>query len=389
MLRGQRRVGHESSTAAAARSAIHIAGISKSTYGLATERCVEWRSDLPRSSTRGLRSLGLTVYGCDRDEADLFNELCPRFGVVPSLTSEALSEANAISLPRNHCISVSHKFEISARLLRALKEAGVEYISTRSIGADHIDLHVADELGITVENVVYAPDGVADYTLMLILMAIRNVTEIVRAAEKHDFRLVGARGRDLRDMTVGVLGAGHIGHAVIRRLQGFGCRVLAHSNTRREGGAAGFVSLEEMLLESDIVTLHLPLNADTHHVIGRKEIALMKHGAFLVNTGRGALVDTGALIDSLQSGHLAGAALDVLEGEEGVFYFDCTTKRVEHPFLLRLQALPNAIVTPHTAYYTERALYDAVEGTLVNCLRFERSRTDDSTQGRHLVRGLF
>jgi D-specific alpha-keto acid dehydrogenase len=335
-----------------------------------------------------MKGLGLTVYGCDQDEADLFNELCPRFGVVPTMTSDPASEASVISGPGNRCISVGHKSEISGPTLRALQEAGVEYISTRSIGFDHVDLRAAENMGITVENVVYAPDGVADYTLMLILMAIRNATEIVSSAEKHDFRLSSARGKDLRDMTVGVLGAGHIGNAVIRRLQGFGCRVLAYSKRRTAAPAADFVSLDELLLESDIVTLHLPLNADTHHVIGRNQIAMMKQGAFLINTGRGALVDTGALVVALENGRLGGAALDVLEGEEGLFYVDRTTRPVDNPFLLSLLQLPNTLVTPHTAYYTERALYDTVERTLINCLSFERSRANDEAQDRDLVRGL-
>jgi D-specific alpha-keto acid dehydrogenase len=333
-------------------------------------------------------ALGITIYGCEQDEADKFYELCPRFWIVPTILSAGVSEASVISVPRNRCISVGHKSDISGRVLRVLKEAGVEYISTRSIGFDHIDLHAADNLGITVENVVYAPDGVADYTLMLILMAIRNAKAIVSAAEKNDFRLSSARGKDLRDMTVGVLGAGHIGNAVIRRLHGFGCRVLAYSNGRTAAAVADFVSLEKLLIESDIVTLHLPLNADTHHVIGRKQLAMMKHGAFLINTGRGALVDTEALIVALEGGRLGGAALDVLEGEDGLFYADCTARSIDNQFLLRLQRLPNAIVTPHTAYYTERALHDTVERTLANCLSFERNRTNDKTQDRDLVRGL-
>jgi D-specific alpha-keto acid dehydrogenase len=335
-----------------------------------------------------MKDLGITVYGCEQDEADLFDELCPRYGVVPTMTSDAVSEANAIAVPGNRCISVGHKSDISGPELRALKKVGVEYISTRSIGFDHIDLKAAERAGITVENVVYAPDGVADYTLMLILMAIRNAKEIVRAAEKYDFRLGGVRGKDLRDTTVGVVGVGNIGNAVIRRLQGFGCRVLAYNNSRKAAAAADFVSLDDLLLESDVVTLHLPLDAETHHCIGRKQIETMKQGAVLINTGRGALVDTDALIKALESGKLGGAALDVLEGEEGLFYFDCTKRPVDNQFLVRLQELPNAIVTPHTAYYTERALYDTVEMTLLNCLKFERNRANGEAQRRDLVRGL-
>ena len=117
---------------------------------------------------------GITVYSCEPDEADLFHELGPQFGVEPTITSNAASEANVMLVPGNRCISVGHKSEISRTTLRALNEAGVEHVSTRSIGVNHIDLHAAAHLGITVENAAYAPDGVADYTLMLILMAIRN-----------------------------------------------------------------------------------------------------------------------------------------------------------------------------------------------------------------------
>ena len=323
-----------------------------------------------------MSDLGITVYGCEQDEADLFHELGPRFGVVPTITGDAVSEASVISVPGNRCISVGHKSEIPRTALRALHEAGVEHISTRSIGVNHIDLRAAARLGITVENAAYAPDGVADYTLMLILMAIRDAKEIVSSANDNDFRLRRVRGRDLHDLTVGVVGAGNIGNAVITRLEGFGCRLLV-SSCRGQNAAAEFVSLDELLVESDVVTLHLPLNPATHHLIGRREIATMKRGAFLVNTGRGALVDTDALVVALEDGTLGGAALDVLEGEEGLFYFDCTNRPIDNRLLLRLQRLPNVIVTPHTAYYTRRALHDTVEQTLIKCREFESSRAHD------------
>jgi len=335
-----------------------------------------------------VKSVGLTVYGCDDDEAVLFHELAPRARVEPTITRDALTDSSIVAVPANRCISIGHKTDVRAPTLVALARAGVEYICTRSIGFDHIDLRAANALGITVENVVYAPDGVADYTLMLILMAIRHAREIVASADHHDFRLGRVRGQDLRDMTVGVVGVGRIGRAVVRRLASFGCRVLAHSNRPNGTAPARFVSLDELLHESDIVTLHLPLNHDTHHVIGSRQIAAMKPGAFLVNTGRGPLVDTRALVVALERGKLGGAALDVLEGEEGIFYFDRTTRPVDHDLLLRLQQLPNVIVTPHTAYYTARALRETVEITLANCVNFERNRLHDETHDRDLVRGL-
>jgi D-specific alpha-keto acid dehydrogenase len=194
------------------------------------------------------RTLGLTVYGCEQDEADLFHELSPCYGVAPTMTRDAVSVTSAMSLPGNRCISVGHKSELSGRELRALKEAGVEHVSTRSIGLNHIDLHAAAHLGITVENAAYAPDGVADYTVMLILMAIRNAKETLRSAHKGDFRLRSVRGKELRDLTVGVVGVGNIGKAVIRRLHGFECRVLASNDrfqeTAAEWGWRGVVGSE-------------------------------------------------------------------------------------------------------------------------------------------------
>jgi len=213
--------------------------------------------------------LGITVYSCEPDEADLFHEIAPRFGIVPTTTGDAVSEAGSVSPPGNRCISVGHKSEVSWTVLRALREAGVEHLSTRSIGLDHIDLCAAARLGITVENAVYDPDGVADYTVMLILMAIRDAKAIVTAANRSDFRLRGTRGSDLRDLTVGVVGVGNIGRAVIARLVGFGCRVLTSDR----------VPLDELLRDSDIVTLHAPLHVQTHHLIGRRELATMKRGA--------------------------------------------------------------------------------------------------------------
>ncbi|MFF7980046.1 D-isomer specific 2-hydroxyacid dehydrogenase family protein [Streptomyces sp. NPDC007901] len=312
---------------------------------------------------------GITVYGCGRDEAVLFRELAPRFGVLPTITEAAVSEATVELAVGNRCISVGHKTRVTNPTLLALGRAGVEYISTRSIGRNHIDVAYAERVGLTVGNVSYSPDSVADYTLMLMLMAVRHARSVIRRADAHDYRLGDVRGRELRDLTVGVVGTGRIGTAVMERLRGFGCRVLA-SGSRPEA-AAGHVPLDELLRLSDIVTLHTTLNADTHHLLDRRRIAQMKNGAFVVNTGRGSLLDTEALVPALESGRLGGAALDVVEGEEGVFYTDRRNRPVENATLLRLHRLPNVLISPHTAYYTDHALSDTVENSLVNCLEFE------------------
>ena len=298
--------------------------------------------------------------------------MAPRFGVLPGLTAAAVSEVNVELASGNRCISVGHKTPITISTLFALSRVGVEYISTRSIGYNHVNVQYAESVGISVENVAYSPDSVADYTLMLMLMAVRHAKSIVRRADIHDYRLSDVRGKELRDLTVGVIGTGRIGAAVMDRLRGFGCRTLAYDAYPK--AAADYVPLDELLRLSDIVTLHTPLDADTHHLLNARRIEQMKRGAFIINTGRGALIDTEALVQALESGKLGGAALDVLEGEDGILYADYRNKPIGNTLLLRLQRLPNALISPHTAYYTDHALRDIVENSIVNCLEFERRR---------------
>jgi D-specific alpha-keto acid dehydrogenase len=310
--------------------------------------------------------MGITIYGCGQDEAALFREMAPGLGVAPTITEAAVSEANVGLALGNRCISIGHKTQVTNAALRALSEAGVTYISTRSVGYDHIDVDYAQSVGIAVETVSYSPDSVADYTLMLMLMTVRHAKSVIRRADAHDYRLHDVRGRELRDLTVGVIGTGRIGGAVMDRLRGFGCRTLAHDT--RPTAAADYVTLGTLLERSDIVTLHTPLTAATHHLLGRRRIERMKPGAVIVNTGRGALLDTEALVRALESGRLGGAALDVLEGEEGIFYADRSDTPIESELLLRLHQLPNVLISPHTAYYTEHALSDTVAQSLTNCL---------------------
>jgi D-specific alpha-keto acid dehydrogenase len=319
---------------------------------------------VPGASSR----VGVTFYGSEQHDAPLFREIASRHAVTPTITSAAASIATAGLSAGNRCISIGHKSQISQATLLALYRAGVRYISTRSAGYNHIDLSAAEQLGICVENVAYSPASVADFTLMLMLMLVRHAKATVLQSQAHDYRLRGLPGRELRDMTVGVVGAGRIGVEVIERLQGFGCRVLACD--RHVEPTLDCISLDALLAQSDVVTLHTPLTRETHHLLHRQRMSQMKPGAFVINTGRGSLLDTEALLHALESGRLGGAALDVLEGEEGIFYVDQSEKVASHPTLLRLQQLPNVVITPHTAYYTDHALRDIVEITLANCLAF-------------------
>lgn len=312
--------------------------------------------------------LGLTIYGCGPEEAVLFRQIAPRVGVVPTITEAHLSEATAELAAGSHCVSVGHRARIANGALRALSLAGVTHLSTRSIGYDHIDVKYASSVGISVDTVAYSPASVADYTLMLMLMLIRRAKSVIRRAEMHDYRLSHVPGKELRDLTVGVIGTGRIGTAVMDRLLGFGCRLLACDDRPSTRAGAQYVSLHALFQRSDVVTLHAPLTPGTHHLLNRERLGQMKAGAFIVNTGRGSLLDTEALTEALESGRLGGAALDVLEGEEGIFYVDCSDEPGERKPFVRLHRLPNVIISPHSAYYTDHALKDIVENTLRNCL---------------------
>ena len=315
----------------------------------------------------------VTVFGCELDEAAQFREKAPAFGITPVITSAPVSESTIDLARGTRCISVGHKSRIDDLHLLALSRAGVEYISTRSIGFDHVDVDFARRVGITVENVAYSPDSVADYTLMLMLMAVRHAKSMVRRADAFDYRLNAVRGKELRDLTVGVIGTGRIGAAVIDRLRGFGCRILAHDS--RATSSAEHVSLDELLERSDVITLHTPLDSGTHHLLDAGRFAQLKDGAFVINTGRGSLIDTDALLAALDSGRLGGAALDVLEGEDGIFYADHRSGGIENAALLRLQESPDVLISPHTAFYTDHALADTVVNSLTNCAAFESRRT--------------
>ena len=171
--------------------------------------------------------MDVTIFGCEVDEAAVFRERAPYFGITPVLTAEPVSEATAALAANGRCVSVGHKSPLTNAHLDALSGVGVRYVSTRSVGFDHVDVEYARGVGITVGNVAYSPDSVADHTLMLMLLAVRRMRSVLRGVDARDYRLSPTRGAELRDLTIGVVGTGRIGSAVIDRLRGFGCRILA------------------------------------------------------------------------------------------------------------------------------------------------------------------
>ena len=262
--------------------------------------------------------------------------------------------------------------DMSKKVLKAFHDVGVKYILTRSIGYDHVDLNAARELRMKVDNVTYTPTGVADYAIMLMLASVRRFAHILKRAELQDYSLKNKLGRDFSVCTVGVMGTGKIGRTVLKHLSGFGCKLLAYDIYENDEAKkyARYVSLDELLANSDIITLHMNANEENYHIINKETISKMKDDAYIINTARGKLIDSEALIQGIESGKLGGAALDVLEFENGLYYYNLTGEVMINRKLAILRSFPNVILSPHTAFYTAEDVREMVEGNFKSCYEF-------------------
>ena len=254
------------------------------------------------------------------------------------------------------CDAVStNPCEIRPEYLQTWAEMGVKYLPCRSIGYDHIPLDTAKKLGLRISHSHYPPEGVANYAIMLMLMCTRKMNQTMLRAAAQDYTLPGKMGKDLSNCTVGVIGTGKIGRTVIAHLQGFGCKILAYDLYQSDEVAqmAEYVPLDELYARSDVITLHTNATAENHHLINAESLAKMKDGVLIVNTARGALIDEEALIAALESGKVGGAGLDVVEEENDLVYFNRASAALPHRTMNILRSMPNVIVSPHNAFYTD------------------------------------
>ena len=314
------------------------------------------------------QKLRIAVYNYrDFDEAQFFTKFAGTYNAEYVIIRESPSPENARLAKGCQGVTVITT-AITEEIIRIWKEVGVKHISTRTIGYDHVDLEAAQKYGITVSNVSYSTGSVADYTVMLILMALRKMKMIMRRADAMDYSLPGSLGRQIGGMTVGVVGTGRIGEHVIRNLSGFGCRILASDPFENEAVRqyATYVDRETLFRESDVITFHVPALEETHHIVNLETLAIMKDGVVLVNTARGSVIDTPALLDALESGKVGAAALDVIENELGIFYGDYKYKVIGHREMSILKDLPNVLMLPHMAFYTENAVSDMVEHSIAS-----------------------
>lgn len=257
-------------------------------------------------------------------------------------------------------------------MLKKLHDMGVKCIATRTIGYDHIDVDYAKSLGMGVIHISYSPNSVADYAIMMMLMGLRRMPHIMERANIQDYTLKGKIGRELPDCTVGIIGTGRIGRTVIRHLSGFGCKMLAYDLYENEEVKqyAEYTDLDTLLKNSDVITLHAPATDNNYHMIDASAIEKMKQDVVIINCARGALIDTDALIDGIESGKVGFAGLDVVEHESGLYYFNRMGEPLHNPKLAILRSYSNVLVSPHTAFYTEEAVANMAENSIIGAMKY-------------------
>jgi D-lactate dehydrogenase len=307
----------------------------------------------------------------DFDELPEFERFCKKYNVEWAYTNETPSMDNLIYAKDYDVVDIITTV-IDKAMIDKWKALGVKCIATRTIGYDHIDSEYARSVGMGVVNISYSPASVADYTVMMMLMGCRKIRYIMQRADIQDFSLKGKLGMELHNATVGIVGTGRIGKTVINELSGFGCKIYAYdiyeSDEVKE--KAQYVSLDEIYEKCDIISLHAPATEDNYHMIDKSAIDKMKKGVMIINCARGSLIDTQALIDGIDSGKIGFAGLDVIEHESGLYYFNRMGEPLNNPQLAVLKSYSNVLVTPHTAFYTDEAVANMVENSIICAKKF-------------------
>ncbi|MGN0143396.1 MAG: D-isomer specific 2-hydroxyacid dehydrogenase family protein [Clostridium sp.] len=315
----------------------------------------------------------ILAYSHRKDETAYFKKFSEKYNVELILTEYGPNMENADLSKGVDYVSIITT-PINEELLKKFKENGVKFISTRTIGYDHIDVESAKKLGIHIGNVTYSPNSVADYTIMMILMAVRKMKLILERSNTQDYSLNMVQGRELQNLTVGVIGTGKIGETVIKHLSGFGCRILANDIFEKDTVKkyAEYKSLDYVIKNSDIITLHMPATDENYHLINKESIKNMKDNVYIINTSRGSLINMDDFIEGIENKKIAGAALDVIENESSLYYNDLKGQIINNRQLAILRSFPNVLITPHTAFYTDQAVSDMVENSIKSIVLFDK-----------------
>lgn len=314
------------------------------------------------------------THSYERESFTFANE---RFAHDLTLLEPRLTRETAALAAGHEAVCAFVNDRLDRLALHVLRESGVRLIALRSAGYNHVDLAAAADLGLPIVRVPeYSPYAVAEHAVGLVLALNRKIHRAYARVREWNFSLDGLVGFDLHDKTVGLIGTGRIGRAAAQIFHGFGCRMLAHDMRPDPALVARlgvrYVDLAEIYRESHIISLHVPLTPATRHLIDASALSGMKPGVTIINTGRGALIDSRALIGALKTGHVGAAGLDVYEEEEGVFFRDLSNTVLQDDVLARLLTFPTVLVTSHQAFLTREALANIASTTLSNITAFER-----------------
>lgn len=318
-----------------------------------------------------MKVLAYSIHGFDRPTLELAAN--NKHDLV--CTTEQLN-SNTVNLSAGFdAVALFTSDNAGAEVLEQLGKRRVKFIALRSVGYEHVDLAAAKSLGIKVANVPeYSPYAIAEHAVALLLALNRKLYASQLLMQMQDFRLDSLVGFDLHGKTVGIIGTGRIGFAFAKIMHGFGCSLLGFDpieDPSAQNIQLRYCSLDELLEKSDVVSLNCPLNENTKHLISNKQFEKMKDGAILVNTARGGIVNTEALIQNLESGKISGACLDVYEYEKGLFFNDHRTTILKDPLYSRLRSFPNVIITGHQAFLTHEALNGIAKVTIQNIDEWE------------------
>lgn len=337
----------------------------------------EEKRNLEDSGTEA--SVTLCFYDTKPYDREYFGPVAEHFGVRLRYLDFRLSADTASAAAGADAVCVFVNDRLDRECLVRLSGMGVKLVALRCAGFNNVDRAAAKQLGIRVVRVpAYSPHAVAEHAVALLLALNRKIHRAYNRVREQNFSLSGLVGFDLFGKTAGIVGTGKIGRAAAQIFRGFGCHVLAHDPTPMHEWARAneitYTGIERLLSESDVVSLHLPLSQATHHLLNAATVSLMKPGSYLVNTSRGKLVDSAAVIEALKSGHLGGVALDVYEEEEGIFFEDLSGAVLQDDELARLMSFPNVLITAHQAFLTREALAEIARVTIDSVVRFRNQR---------------
>lgn len=315
----------------------------------------------------------IAAFEVRNDELDEFAVMEKQYDVKIKTAPDILTAENIELVDGCEGITILGRSMLRKDMLDLLKDNNIKYIAARTIGCDHIDLEYAEKIGLKVCNSRYAPNGVADFTIMLMLITIRKYKPVVWRQNVNDYSLSGLMGKEMRNLTVGIMGTGRIGATVVKELSGFGCRILAYDiyHDKEVEKYAEYVEIDTLYKECDMISIHMPLLPSTSHIINDEAIAKMKDGIILINAARGELMDIQSIIRNVENEKIGAVGLDVFENEEVIYHMDRKTDIIKNRDMAYLRQFPNVVMTPHMAFYTDAGIKSMVDCAIEGILKFK------------------